>query len=184
MAYAPMVSAKKPEFDSLVAQRRALAGLIETSGTDAEKQKARSEIELAVKAIAFYRQQVTAKELAPVRSYTVAYDFGVELTKRARRQPQSISQIQSAIAEQFRLQRENANFDEKEDPTPAGAGVVAVNQVVDSTRTLASSLNGLAEGLLNLALLLNGMTLYKTNALAGAPLPTPDIKYFGIGSDS
>lgn len=183
-AYSSLITLKRAEYEEVVKLRNNLAGRIEQEGTDAEKQAARSEIARADRAISFYLQQKTAKEFAPARSFITAYDFGIELTKRARRQPQSLSDIQSAIAQQIRLQQQNAGLAPTVVPEKPAVVVpgkaVTTPSLATSTRNLASLTNTLSEGLPNLALLVNGFTLCKTNALAGAPLPIAQVQYFGI----
>ncbi|MBO9526204.1 MAG: hypothetical protein J7517_08750 [Sphingobium yanoikuyae] len=178
-AYATLVKNKDSDYRTVVNGRDALAGLIDTKVTDAKKQNARAEVERADRTIAFYLKQKTALEMAPARSYLTAYDFGLELSKRARRQPQSIGDIQKAIEEHVRLQQQAAGITAREVP-PSGAVAFAAGGIEDTTQKLALSTNKLAETLPNIALLVSGFTLCKTNALAGAPLPVPVVDYIGI----
>ncbi|MGF7151817.1 hypothetical protein FHS96_005485 [Sphingomonas zeicaulis] len=178
-AYANLVENKNNDYDDVVNGRNALIGLMDTKVTDAQKQSARAEVERADRTIAFYLKQKTALEMAPARSYLTAYDFGLELSKRARRQPQSLGDIQKAIEEHVRLQQQASGITAREVPVSAAAAF-APGGIVDTTQKLAVSTNKLAATLPNIALLVSGFTLCKTNALAGAPLPVPVVDYVGI----
>lgn len=169
--------------------QRAMRGM-----SDENKEKASALVQEADKLIEYYRLQRTAVRVAPARLYGESYDFGLALMKRARREPNTIAGIQTAIANDIRLQQLGAGIGPAtQDGGSSDDTNLALNSTIasepeeaakqrndqDKILTLIGAVDELAEGVPNLALIVNGLTLCRTNALAGEDLPRPQIQFSG-----
>lgn len=144
---------------------------------------ARTALERAEQALAFRVRQRRAREIAPARLYLTSFDFGMAMTRKARRQPVDIADIQSTLRKTIELQRENAGL------VPSGATDSAADaqakangwagkSAPELTARAVSLTNRILEETPNIAPLVEQMKLCTDLALIdGTRLPEPEISY-------
>lgn len=165
---------------SLSANVLELRTLVRSENDDAKKQAGLEALARAEKALAYYHNQRRAREIAPARLYLASYDFGMDLSKKARRRPVDIGDIQSTLRESIRKQQEAAGIQPTGTGDPGNKVAPAVADTASVTRNTVIDTDALLGTVPNIAAAVAQMELCTDLAvIGGTSLPKPDIAYPG-----